>query len=205
VLFDWDGTLADSAAASFRAYVALFEAFGIVYGVEDFARTYSPDWYRTYEAMKLARENWDAADALFLDLYAKDTADLLPDAASSLRRLQDAGLRLALVSSGTRSRVEKDLARLGVASAFDAVVCGGDTVERKPAPEPLFLGLDRLSVPAGSAAYVGDSPEDIQMARAAGVYAIAIPGGFPNREALLAAGPDLVAPSLDEAVNALVG
>jgi len=44
--------------------------------------------------------------------------------------------------------------------------------------------------------YVGDSPEDVAMARAAGVYSIAVPGGYPNREALLASRPDLLVESL---------
>jgi phosphoglycolate phosphatase-like HAD superfamily hydrolase len=43
------------------------------------------------------------------------------------------------------------------------------------------------------------------MARAAGALAVGIPGGFPNREALRAASPDLLFPSLDEAVEALLG
>jgi phosphoglycolate phosphatase-like HAD superfamily hydrolase len=42
------------------------------------------------------------------------------------------------------------------------------------------------------------------MARAAGIYAVGIPGGFPNREALRASAPDLWASSLEEAVNALL-
>jgi len=66
------------------------------------------------------------------------------------------------------------------------------------------VGLERLGVTPDLAAYVGDSPEDVQMARAAGVYAVGVPGGFPNREALQASGPDLLAESLDSAVGALL-
>ena len=47
LLFDWDGTLADSAAASFRCYSRLFEAFRIAFDHERFESTYSPNWYRT--------------------------------------------------------------------------------------------------------------------------------------------------------------
>jgi phosphoglycolate phosphatase-like HAD superfamily hydrolase len=43
------------------------------------------------------------------------------------------------------------------------------------------------------------------MARAAGVFTVGIPGGFPNREALVAAGPDLAARNLGEAVEFLLG
>jgi phosphoglycolate phosphatase-like HAD superfamily hydrolase len=51
---------------------------------------------------------------------------------------------------------------------------------------------------------VGDSPEDVAMAKAAGAFAVGIPGGFPNREALVAAGPDILAPSLGEALRTLL-
>jgi phosphoglycolate phosphatase-like HAD superfamily hydrolase len=54
------------------------------------------------------------------------------------------------------------------------------------------------------AAYLGDSPEDVTMAKAAGVLAIGIPGGFPNRGTLAASAPDLLAPSLDAAIDHLL-
>jgi beta-phosphoglucomutase-like phosphatase (HAD superfamily) len=74
---------------------------------------------------------------------------------------------------------------------FRTVVFGGDTPNRKPHPEALLLALERMGVAPGRAAYVGDSPEDVEMARAAGVRAVGVPGGFPNREGAgrLATGP----------------
>jgi phosphoglycolate phosphatase len=99
--------------------------------------------------------------------------------------------------------VSRELAALGLADFFGVVVCADEAGARKPDPAPLLLALARLRVPPGEAAYMGDSPEDIQMARAANVFAVGIPGGFPNRGALAAAGPDLLAPSLGEAVEAL--
>ena len=53
VLFDWDGTIVDSAEASFRCYVRLFESYRIPFDRERFQRTYSPDWYRTYTTLGL--------------------------------------------------------------------------------------------------------------------------------------------------------
>ena len=204
-LFDWDGTLADTAEISFQTYVALFASFDIAYGRSDFERTYSPDWYRTFEAMGLPRTRWPEADARWLELYARERSQLLPGAADGLVRLRERGLQLGLVTSGTRSRVERDLQRLEVGDFFGVVVCGGDTANRKPHPEPLLVALDRLGVAAGDAAYVGDSPEDVAMSRAARVYSIGIPGGFPNHAALAAAGPDLLSASLAAAIRDLVG
>jgi phosphoglycolate phosphatase len=70
--------------------------------------------------------------------------------------------------------------------------------QKKPHPEGLVRCLESLGVEPGHAAYVGDSPEDIEMARAAGVRSVAIPGAYPNREALLAAKPDVILRSLVE-------
>jgi phosphoglycolate phosphatase-like HAD superfamily hydrolase len=97
------------------------------------------------------------------------------------------------------------MATLEVAALFATAVCGGETARRKPHPEPLLVALDRLGLAPGECAYVGDSPEDMTMAKAAGAFAVGIPGGFPNRQALTASAPDLLVPSLDAAVEALLG
>jgi HAD superfamily hydrolase (TIGR01549 family) len=206
ILFDWDGTLVDSAATSFRCYVRVFSAFGIEYDRAAFERTYTPDWYRTYEAVGLPRERWPEADAFWTRCYGEETSVLLPGARAALERVEGRGLAQGLVSSGDGSRVRREIRAHDLAGFFgSAVVCGGETARRKPDPEPLALALERLSAPPSRSAYFGDSPEDVAMARAAGVLAVGIPGAFPNREALAAAGPDLLAPSLAAALDALIG
>ena len=203
VLFDWDGTLLDSAEASYRCFVRLFDSYGIGFDRALFGRTYSPNWQRTYEAVGLAREHWPEADQRWLAHYGAEENRLVPGAREALIRLDEAGIAQGVVTSGDRSRVSRELAGLGVERYFRTVVYGGDAKNRKPHPEPLLLGLERLSVPAARAAYVGDSPEDVEMARAAGVYAVGIPGGFPNRAALTASAPDLLAADLHEAAAKL--
>ena len=204
VLFDWDGTLLDSAEASYRCYERLFGAFGIAFDRAGYERTYSPDWYRTYAGVGLATERWDEADTMWLRLYGGEEPALLPDARDVLDRLRAAGLSLGVVTSGSRRRIERDLTRLSLDSFFDAVVCSEDAARRKPHPEPLLLGLDRIGASPERAACVGDSPEDIEMSRAAGVFSVGITGAFPNRDALLASRPDLVAASLKEAADRLL-
>ena len=119
--------------------------------------------------------------------------------------MRGAGLATGLVTSGSRARIERDLAALGVAALFDTVVCSEDAAHRKPHPAALHLALDRLRIAPARAAYVGDSPEDVEMARSAGVHSVAIPGGFPNREELMEADADLFARDLVDAVERLLG
>jgi phosphoglycolate phosphatase-like HAD superfamily hydrolase len=109
-----------------------------------------------------------------------------------------------VVTSGERHRVGREIAEFGLAPFFPVLVTSEDVANRKPHPEALALALSRLEVPASQAAYVGDSPEDIQMARAAGVLAVGVPGGFPNRQALAASGPEILAASVAEAVDRLL-
>ena len=204
VLFDWDGTIVDSAEASFRCYVRLFESYRIPFDRERFQRTYSPDWYRTYAALGLPKECWDEADDRWLGFYAGEENVMLGGAREALARLQQAGLALGIVTSGSRPRVAREIEGLGLRGLFGAVISAEDVEKRKPDPEPIVRGLEILAVPAGAAAYVGDSPEDVEMARAAGVYVVGVPGPFPNREELRASRPDLVCDSLDAAVTALL-
>ncbi len=205
VLFDWDGTLVDSAAKTFRCYVGVFADYGIDYDQAAFERTYSPDWYRTYEQVGLPQEVWPAADARWVELYQTEPSRLLPGAREALARLARRGIAQGLVSSGESGRVRREMATLGMAPYFGAVVCGGETARRKPDPEPLLLALERLGVAPSQAAYVGDSPEDVEMARAAGAYAVGVPGGFPNRDALVASRPHLLSPDVESAVSSLLG
>jgi HAD superfamily hydrolase (TIGR01509 family) len=205
VLFDWDGTLVDSAERTYRCYVRIFSAYGIGYDHAAFERTYSPDWYRTYEDVGLPRDRWPEADAGWISCYETEPSRLVPGARATMERLAGAGLAQGLVSSGDGSRVRREIKALGLERFFGVVVCGGETLRRKPDPEPLLVALGRLAVSPAETAYVGDSPEDVAMAKAAGAFAVGIPGGFPNREALAASHPDLLAPSLEAALRALVG
>jgi len=200
VLFDWDGTLVNTAEASYRCYEKLFGSYGIAFDRDAFRRTYSPNWHLTYSALGLAEERWAEADARWLQHYCEEEVVLIDGAREALLRVRDAGLAAGLVTSGDRVRVSRELTDLGVAEFFQALVCAEDTAERKPRPEPLLLALDRMRLVPGHAVYIGDSPEDVQMAQAAGVRAVGIPGAFPNREALAAARPDLLSPTLAEAV-----
>ncbi len=204
VLFDWDGTLADTAEATFRCYQRVFGTFGIAFDRDRFRGTYSPDWRRTYEAVGLPGERWEEADRLWLEAYAAEKSRLLPGAEEALRQLHSR-VPLGLVTSGDRGRVSGELERLGVRALFAVAVFGADVPFRKPHPAALLHALSALSVPPAAAVYVGDSPEDVAKARAAGARSLAVPGAFPNQEALRGSRPDLWAEGLPAAVSLLGG
>jgi HAD superfamily hydrolase (TIGR01509 family) len=197
VLFDWDGTLLDSHHADTQAYLGMFHALGIHWGVEDLMRHYSPDWHRVYRAARLPRARWEEADRLWERFYRQQKPALLPGARSVLGALARR-YALGLVTSGNRARVHRQLRRFGFLELFAARVCSEDSPRRKPHPAPLALALRRLGLSPDVCVFVGDSPEDMEMARRAGVRSVAVPGPWATRQRLRAARPGAVLPSLKQ-------
>jgi phosphoglycolate phosphatase len=204
VLFDWDGTLIDSYAADSSAYLAMFREMGIPWGLEELARHYSPNWYRVYRAAKLPRARWDDADRAWRAQYAKHSPRLIAGVRQVLARLGRAH-HLGLVTSGDRDRVTRQLRAFRLTRVFGARVCSGDTPEKKPHPAPLRLALQQLRLKPSACVYVGDSPEDLEMAKRAGVPAIAVLGPFPTEKRLRAARPDFLLESIRELPETLKG
>jgi HAD superfamily hydrolase (TIGR01549 family) len=203
VLFDWDGTLVDSYEADSSAFLAMFKEMGIPWGLEELDRHYSPNWYRVYRAAKLPRARWDDADRAWRKQYAKHSPQLIAGARQVLVRLGRAH-HLGLVTSGDRDRVTRQLRAFRLTQLFGARVCSGDTPEKKPHPAPLRLALQKLRLEPAACVYVGDSPEDLQMAKRAGVRAIAVLGRFPTEKRLRAARPDFLLESIRELPEVLL-
>ncbi len=197
ILFDWDGTLLDSFHADSQAFLAMFREIGIAWGIEDLERHYSPDWYRMYRAARLPRARWDEADRIWGKHYRRQKPALLPGARRVLRALARR-YELGLVTTGDRSRVCRQLKRFRLTEMFAARICGGDTRRRKPHPEPLLTALRQMRMAPEASVYVGDAPEDVEMARRAGVAAIAVLGAFPIGPRLRAAKPEFLLPSIED-------
>src|SRR5579862_3402823 len=106
LFFDWDGTLLNSFAADSNAYVHMFDALGMDWSIAELKRHYSPNWHRVYRAAGLPRARWEEADRLWRRFYDRQQPNLQPGARRVLQTL-DRRFKLALVSSGSRSRVRR--------------------------------------------------------------------------------------------------
>lgn len=181
----------------------MFTGLRLPFDQSAYRQHYSPNWYLFYERMGVPRDRWNEADQLWLTHYAGEAPSERPGASETLNKVRASRLALGLVTSGDRSRVERDLDRMNWTALFDVVVCGGDVSERKPHPAALHHALRKLEQLPSVAAYVGDTIEDVEMGKAAGVMTIAITGGFSSREALERAGPDRLIESLEELADLL--
>ena len=187
VLFDLDGTVVDSGGiilASMRhaTQTVLGREFSDDQllanvggpGLEAQMEALGPG--RTAELVRVYREH---NEPLHETLEGFDGIEATLDA------LRARGQRLGIVTAKRRSTVELAFARLPLAHLFETVVGGDETERHKPDPAPLQLALERLGARASEAAYVGDSPYDMQAARAGGLYAVGVTwGGIHDRAAL---------------------
>lgn len=143
-------------------------------------------------------------------LYNEENHEALirefPGVEDALSRLQAAGVEVAVVTSKRRFSVEMAMRSFPrLAGVVDRFVTMEDTTEHKPHPEPLLKGLELVGgFPKEEAAYVGDSPFDVEAAKAAGLSSVAVSWGAFTEEALRAADPDHLVPDLDAAVDALL-
>lgn len=199
VLFDWDGVLLDSLEASFKVYNKIFAKIGAKQLTNDeFLEYQSPNWYEFYQRIGLPQKFWKEVDNDWVKLYGKENPNLHHDALRCLTTLKDDGFRLALVSNGSKARVDGELDRFGVRRFFDSVEFGVRREHLKPSPWMLEKTLALLEITPSKAVYIGDSPADIQAAKNAGVQSIALARGPIQVERLSAENPDHMFGGLDE-------
>lgn len=204
VLFDLDGTLLDSLSSQYAVFTRVFDSLGMRFDEAAYRAHYSPNWYLLYERIGVPRDRWAEADRLWLEHYASEAPRAIAGADDVIAAARQGGRAVGLVTSGDRSRVQRDLARVGWEAVFDVVVCGGDVTDRKPKPGPLLHALERLAVPPGESVYVGDTVDDVEMGKAAGTLTVGVATGFSPWEALAGAAPAHLCRSLAEVVPLLL-
>ena len=191
LLFDWDGTLFDSARAGRLAFQKTFDDLGIAFTQEFYEARYSPNWYAMYEALDLSRDRWKTADELWLEHYGEEPPKLVDGAGATIDELHGRGYRLGIVTSGTERRVTREINQLSLSSRFEVLICNEHIVNKKPHPEGLQKAMRLLGTPPEICSYVGDAPEDVQMGKNALVFTVAVPSAYPTSRRLRDEQPDI--------------
>ena len=181
----------------------MFRALEVNFSDRDLARHYSPDWYRVYRAARIPRKKWNLADRLWATAYRTENPRLLPGARAVLKKLSRS-FALGLVTSGDRRRVLRQLGQFRFERLFRVCICSEDAPHRKPHPAPLRAAIRSMRVRHADCVYVGDTPEDIEMARRAGVCSIGVTGPFPSSAKLQAARPAILLNSIEELPQVLL-
>lgn len=177
VLFDLDGTLVNTTPLILESFRHTFKQFGmavpsdseLVAGFGLPMRTavtaYMPD--------EIADEFCDAYRA-----YQRTRHDELIEGidgvVETLSALKQRGIKMAVVTSKKRPAAIRDLGCYDLEEYFDTIIACDDCAENKPLPGPSLMALERLGLNGADCLAVGDSPYDLQSARAAGCQTAAV-------------------------------
>lgn len=185
VLFDLDGTLADTAPDLAGAANRMRQRRGLpplpverlrpvasagARGMIGVALNVGPG----DPAFEALREEFLAEYAAALDVESR----LFEGVPELLARLDGAGLPWGVVTNKAKRFTGPVLEALGLAERAAVVIAGDTTPHAKPHPEPLLEACRRLAMPPGGAVYVGDDLRDIQAARAARMPCVAAAYGY---------------------------
>lgn len=194
VLFDLDGTIADTNNLIFQSFRYTLGQHGIL-GIPDEAI------YASFgEPLVRTMERFAPEDArLLVDTYhaynlAKhdEMIQSFPGIEETLAALKDMGLLLGIVTSKREKVARQSLAVLDLARWFQAVVTPEQTIKHKPEPEPVLQGAKLLGVNPQEAMMVGDSPYDLLAGRRAGCLTCGVEYSRLKLSLLLGTDPDFM-------------
>lgn len=191
LLYDWDNTLVDGWVGIAAALNAVFSAFAMpLWTAEDTRARARASLAESFPPVFGAR--WEEARDIFyaaLTRHHLQHVRPMPGAAEALAAGRPWPQGVVSNKSGKFLRAE--VAHLGWAAHFGAVIGAGDATADKPDPAPIHLALGRLGAAADrSVWYLGDTALDMQAARAAGVTAVLI-GDAAHDGGVDRAAPDL--------------
>ena len=209
VIFDMDGTLADSLDHYYGMACDIVEAAHappisrervcelMGSGDPDLLRKLLPSDFTDSEAVlaRIVRERFPAW------MRAGKEIEPLPGCVDLLHQLHARGHRLGIATSSGRALPYLD--RWGVRPLFHSIVGREDVRRRKPHPDVVLHCLCQLDLEPDDAVYVGDSPIDIEAGRAAGLFTVGVLTGTSSRERLTSVSPDFILESAPELLGLL--
>ena len=190
LVFDWDGTLADSEQRIVTAARAAIEALGLPPRSDDAIKeiiglAMSEAWQALYPEVSKGQER--RFIACYREYYLRNAGTpvpLFPGARSTLEGLAAQRYRLAVATGKGRRGLDRDMAVHGLNVLFSATRCADDAPS-KPHPQMLIDIIEEIGVGVADTLMIGDTAYDLEMARNAGVASVAVASGVHGRERLL--------------------
>ncbi|NQD36899.1 phosphoglycolate phosphatase [Permianibacter sp. IMCC34836] len=212
LLFDLDGTLVHSLPDLADAVDAMLASYQLPALGEAHISSMVGNGSRKLIERALSASSWCGApghsDELladahhrFLQHYRQHVcvrSSLCPGVAEQLPVLQQAGIKLAVVTNKPIEFVPPLLKALAIADVFSLLIGGDSLPEKKPSALPLQQACAQLGVPVADSIMVGDSRTDIEAARAAGMRVVAVSFGYNHGEPVAASRPDAIIDNLNE-------
>jgi HAD superfamily hydrolase (TIGR01549 family) len=201
IIFDYNGVLVDDLKIHEEAYWLAGRELGIPVTRETVRKylSYSPEQKRKPLYGDISDETWEEISKVrarwYFELAEKGNV-LFPDVEDVLTSLAERYV-FALISNTRRDYFDRIFPK-ELITLFRETMFLDEIGKPKPSPDPLIIMMERLRIGRDECCYVGDSVLDVQMAKRAGIKAIAVATGDNSREELQAAGADWVVDNLSD-------
>ncbi|HKY30803.1 MAG TPA: HAD-IIIA family hydrolase [Pyrinomonadaceae bacterium] len=187
VIFDFDYTLADSSQGALECINFALNEMGLErVSAEAACRTIGLSLNETF--LTLAEHHEPRRCDEFYRLFAQRAEKVMTNLTvlyesvpHMIEALREGGLRLGIVSTKFRRRINEILEREALLHGFQVIIGGEDVEQHKPHPQGLLEAIQRLECSTASAVYVGDSVVDAELAKRAGVPLIVVLSGVTSR------------------------
>ncbi len=193
ILFDLDGTIANSMPLLKKTFQNVFGDMGIPWDethmtnlstlpVKESAKIY---------AEKRVKEFLTSFMKHYLSEHNK-LMEMFPGTRELLELLKSHSFRLGIVTSKTRAGAMACLDFLEITTLMDVIITVDDAANHKPHPDPLIKALELLSASKEETLFIGDSPPDLVAAKSAGIPVAYVTWGAGNNEDALQYKPDYI-------------
>ena len=210
ILFDLDGTLIDSAADLYRAMNLSLEKLNLPLVTEAQIRIWVGKGAAKLCEMVLMHlfghideEQQQQLLSIFMEVYAQElcvNTTVYEGVLDFLNYCKTHEIVMACVTNKPEHLAQELLDRLGLSSYFKIVLGGDSLAERKPHPLPLLHCVHAQKVTAAETLMIGDSSNDIEAARRAGIDCIVVSYGYNHGENIADSHPQRIVDSLAELV-----
>ncbi|MBR5962427.1 MAG: HAD-IA family hydrolase [Clostridia bacterium] len=205
IIFDFDGTLADTREAIITAKQETARQLGLIIASEqEYASTIGLATKVGFHVIypDLSDSMLDLCVStyrkLFDEIREQHPPVYFPGTDKVLARLKEKNILCSIATSRNSCTLHEMLRSWKLNAWFSYILCAEDTVHLKPHPEPVLKTLEYFSCPPEQALVVGDMPVDIAMGKGAGACTCGVTYGNSDRDALLCAGADFIIDSIEE-------
>lgn len=176
ILFDFDGTVADTLPLIFTAFRSTFQQFlNQHYTDEQILALFGPTETVILQKILQPHEH-ETALTHFFEFYTtehhrvKNSADI----PRMLDQFQEAGIAMGIVTGKGRRSADISLREWGLSTYFDVVITGDEVTHPKPHPEGILAAMDQLGATPAETIFVGDSNADVMAGQAAGLKTVGV-------------------------------
>ena len=209
IIWDMDGTVLDTLTDlrdSVNYVLGLYDMPG--HTIEDYRRYFGSGIKHALKCAVVPGTEEDVIEEMlpifkeYYDKHCLDNTCPYEGIVETMKKLKDAGYKMAIVSNKIDSAV-KELNDRFFSDSVEVAIGERDGIKRKPAPDMVEQALSELGSSKEEAVYIGDTEVDIETARNSGLPCISVLWGFREKEFLIENGASVFAETPEELINAL--